>query len=39
MEVGPDGCVVAEVFVPARDDWKAIEPEAPRTPHWPPRET
>jgi quercetin dioxygenase-like cupin family protein len=32
---GPQGAVVAEVFAPARGDWDAIEPDAPRAPVWP----
>jgi quercetin dioxygenase-like cupin family protein len=32
---GPDGAVVLDVFNPTRDDWKALEPEPPRTPVWP----
>jgi quercetin dioxygenase-like cupin family protein len=35
VEVGPDGCVAAEVFAPARDDWDAIEPDGARSPRWP----
>jgi len=35
VEVGRDGCVVAEVFVSRRDDWAGHEREAPRPPRWP----
>jgi quercetin dioxygenase-like cupin family protein len=35
VTTGPDGAVVVESFAPARSDWKAIEHEAPRPPHWP----
>ena len=35
VEVGPDGCVVAEVFVSRRDDWAGHEREEPRPPRWP----
>ena len=34
VQVGPDGCVVVEVFAPARDDWRGAEPLA-RAPRWP----
>ena len=33
--VGPDGCVLVETFVPRRDEWTAVEREAPRRPRWP----
>jgi quercetin dioxygenase-like cupin family protein len=33
--VGPDGAVVVEAFVPARDDWLALAPGARRAPRWP----
>jgi quercetin dioxygenase-like cupin family protein len=32
---GPDGAVLVEVFAPARDDWRAIEPQEPRPAAWP----
>jgi quercetin dioxygenase-like cupin family protein len=32
---GPDGAVVIDVFSPLRDDWKAVEAQAPRPPRWP----
>lgn len=35
VHVGPSGCVVVEVFVPARDDWARFTPDAPRPPRWP----
>jgi quercetin dioxygenase-like cupin family protein len=35
VEVGPEGCVVAEVFVPARADWASLERDDPRPPRWP----
>jgi unsaturated pyranuronate lyase len=36
VEVGPDGAVIVEVFSPVRDDWQAIEVEAPRPGRWEP---
>jgi quercetin dioxygenase-like cupin family protein len=35
VEVGPEGAVLVEVFSPARDDWHALEVEAPRPGRWP----
>lgn len=35
VEVGPDGCVVVEVFVPRRDDWAGVQRDEPRPPRWP----
>ena len=35
VEVGSDGCVVAEVFVPGRADWGDRERDEPRVPRWP----
>jgi quercetin dioxygenase-like cupin family protein len=35
VHVGPDGCVVAEVFVPGRADWASLERDEPRSPRWP----
>lgn len=32
---GPAGAVVIDVFAPARDDWRALEPQPPRLPLWP----
>ena len=32
---GPDGATVVEVFVPARDDWSALERIEPSRPAWP----
>jgi quercetin dioxygenase-like cupin family protein len=32
VRVGPQGAVVVEVWVPGRDDWKAIEAQKPRAP-------
>ena len=32
VRVGPGGAVVVEVWVPGRDDWKAIEAQEPRAP-------
>jgi quercetin dioxygenase-like cupin family protein len=32
---GPDGAVLVEVFSPIREDWSALETEAPRAPRWP----
>jgi hypothetical protein len=33
--VGPDGALIVEVWSPIRDDWRAIEQEAPRPGRWP----
>jgi quercetin dioxygenase-like cupin family protein len=30
VQVGPEGAVVVEVWVPGRDDWKEIEAQEPR---------
>ena len=35
VETGPKGAVVIDVFSPVRDDWDALEREAPRSPRWP----
>ena len=35
VEVGSEGCVVAEVFVPGRADWADRERDEPRAPRWP----
>jgi quercetin dioxygenase-like cupin family protein len=35
VTVGPDGAVVLDVFAPGREDWAALEPQAPRAPLWP----
>jgi unsaturated pyranuronate lyase len=35
VEVGPDGAVVIDVFVPPRDDWRSAESVEPRAPRWP----
>ena len=32
---GREGTVVVEVFSPIREDWSALETEAPRAPRWP----
>ena len=32
---GPDGAVALDVFAPAREDWKTIEAEGPRSPLFP----
>jgi quercetin dioxygenase-like cupin family protein len=32
---GPQGAVLAEVFVPARDDWSALETREPGPGRWP----
>jgi quercetin dioxygenase-like cupin family protein len=32
---GPGGAVLVEVFSPIREDWSALETEAPRAPRWP----
>jgi quercetin dioxygenase-like cupin family protein len=33
--VGPEGALIVEVFSPVRDDWHAIESQAPRPGRWP----
>jgi quercetin dioxygenase-like cupin family protein len=35
VEVGPRGAVLVEVWSPRRDDWQAIEAQAPRPGRWP----
>jgi unsaturated pyranuronate lyase len=35
VQVGPDGAVVIDVFVPPRDDWRDAERGEPRVPRWP----
>jgi quercetin dioxygenase-like cupin family protein len=35
VQVGPDGAVVIDVFVPPRDDWRAAERVEQREPRWP----
>jgi quercetin dioxygenase-like cupin family protein len=35
VEVGPDGCIVVEVFAQRRDDWDSIAADEPREPRWP----
>ncbi len=35
VTTGPNGAVVIDVFAPARADWSAFEPQAPRAPRWP----
>jgi quercetin dioxygenase-like cupin family protein len=35
VAVGPEGAVVVEAFVPAREDWLAFAPAEPRAPRWP----
>ena len=32
---GPEGCVVADVFAPPREDWKALTKLDPRPGRWP----
>jgi quercetin dioxygenase-like cupin family protein len=32
---GPDGAIALDVFAPTRDDWKALDAQAPREPLWP----
>ena len=32
---GPEGAVVADVFSPPREDWRALAAEEPRPPAWP----
>jgi quercetin dioxygenase-like cupin family protein len=33
--VGPGGALIVEVFSPVREDWNALEREAPRPGRWP----
>lgn len=35
VHVGPEGAVVIDVFVPARDDWREAERVAARSLRWP----
>jgi quercetin dioxygenase-like cupin family protein len=35
VQVGPDGAVVIDVFVPPRDDWREAERVEQRPPRWP----
>jgi quercetin dioxygenase-like cupin family protein len=35
VRVGPDGAVVIDAFVPARDDWREAERVGSREPRWP----
>ena len=35
VTAGPDGAVAIEVFVPAREDWDALDREAASAPFWP----
>ena len=35
VQVGPEGAVVIDVFVPPRDDWREAERVDPRAPRWP----
>ena len=35
VQVGPEGAVVIDVFVPPRDDWREAERVPPREPRWP----
>ncbi|MBA3735759.1 MAG: cupin domain-containing protein [Actinobacteria bacterium] len=35
VQVGTEGAVVLDVFVPPRDDWREAERVEPRTPRWP----
>ena len=32
---GPEGAVVIDVFAPVREEWRAMEPLAPRRSNWP----
>ncbi len=32
---GPEGAAVLDIFVPAREEWKQLEPLAPVRPDWP----
>jgi len=32
---GPDGAAVLDIFVPAREEWRRLEPLAPARPEWP----
>jgi quercetin dioxygenase-like cupin family protein len=35
VQVGPEGAVVIDVFVPTRDDWREAERVEQRKPRWP----
>ena len=35
VQVGPEGAVVIDVFVPTRDDWREAERVEQREPRWP----
>jgi quercetin dioxygenase-like cupin family protein len=35
VQVGPEGAVVIDVFVPTRDDWREAERIGQREPRWP----
>jgi quercetin dioxygenase-like cupin family protein len=35
VTAGPEGAVVAEVFAPPREDWVAVETQAPGPGRWP----
>jgi quercetin dioxygenase-like cupin family protein len=35
VQVGPEGAVVIDVFVPPRDDWRDAERAEQRKPRWP----
>jgi unsaturated pyranuronate lyase len=35
VQVGPEGAVVVDVFVPTRDDWRDAERVGQRQPRWP----
>ena len=35
VQVGPEGCVVVEVFAPRREDWASVDRDPPRPTRWP----
>ncbi len=35
VQVGPEGAVVIDVFVPTREDWREADHVEPRPPRWP----
>ena len=35
VAAGPEGAVVLDLFAPGRADWKEVETQEPRPPHWP----
>jgi quercetin dioxygenase-like cupin family protein len=35
VETGSEGALVIEIWSPPREDWKELERQEPRSPHWP----